>query len=194
MAAFNFADNLNVSLLKHDNERAFDELYKKYYFLVYSIALSLTHIDEDAKDITLSVFSKIWQGRHELDVDKSFRDYVCSAARNTAISHLRSKGKEASLDADPDLEPAANQDISSALFYEELHNSISFILNEKECFVFFAHVERDLSFKEIGKILGISENAASSLYTRAREKLKSHLKNSNDPSEIKKESDGHGRD
>ncbi len=181
MAANNIVDNFNVSLLKHNSERAFDELYKKYYFLVYSIALSLTHVDEDAKDITLNVFAKIWQGRHGLDANKSFRDYICSAAKNTATSFLRSKGKEVPLETDPDSAPASNPDISSSLFYEELHNAISYILNEKECFVFFAHVERELPFKEIGKTLGISENAASSLYTRAREKLKAHLASSVKP-------------
>src|SRR5574344_3004861 len=124
MAANNIVDNFNVSLLKHNSERAFDELYKKYYVLGYSIALSLTHVDEDAKDITLNVFAKIWQGRHGLDTNKSFRDYICSAAKNTVTSFLRSKGKEVPLETDPDSAPASNPDISSSLFYEELHNTI----------------------------------------------------------------------
>src|SRR5574344_1811277 len=161
-------DRICVSSLQNGSEKAFDFLYKKYYYFVYSIALSITHSCEDSEEVTDDAFAKIWSIQGQIDSGQNFRNFVSLVAKNLSIDRIRSRSKTVSLDMDPAPEVAAEQvNLAAKQDTKDLEEALSRILSETELYVFLGHLRRDLSFKAIGKVLGISTSAASSQIGRA---------------------------
>jgi RNA polymerase sigma factor (sigma-70 family) len=164
------SDALLLSSFKRGNEKAFASLYQKYYFLAYSVSLEITHSSEDSKEVVNDVFANLWEKQGLIDEGQSFRNYLCRSAKNAAIDLVRQRKDSAELS--PENEPhSADLSASDEIAYEELESAISEILDGEDLFIFLSHVERQLTFKAIGKVLGISESAASSAYTRIRLRL-----------------------
>jgi RNA polymerase sigma factor (sigma-70 family) len=156
--------------LKCGDTSAFDALYARYYFLVYSLALSYLHLSDDAKEITNGVFASFWAKRGAIDEEKCLRNYLCRATENACLNFLSEQARHPL--ANENEEPLSTDlSASDALSSEELEEAVSAVLHGDDLFVFLIRAEQNLPFKQIGSILGISENAASSLYTRACAKL-----------------------
>jgi RNA polymerase sigma factor (sigma-70 family) len=164
-----FSDKIVLIRFKNGDEKAFNKLYEEYHFLAYSIALEITHSSEDSKEIVNDVFAWAWASQGNIDENKSFRNYICRSAKNAAIDSVR-KREYATLD-DPNEVPASNLPLSADISYQELEAVISQILDGENLFIFLSHVEGGLTFKEIGRTLGISGDAASSAFTRIRARL-----------------------
>ena len=165
-------DRICVSSLQNGSEKAFDFLYKKYYYFVYAISLSITHSCEDAEEVTDDTFAKIWSIQGQIDPGYNFRNFISLVAKNLSIDRTRSRPKIVSGEVESDQEVAAEPvNLAAGQDAKDLEEALSRILSETELFVFLGHLRRDLSFKAIGKVLGISTSAASSLYFRARMRL-----------------------
>lgn len=165
----NWNDEIDLRLLAHNSESAFKRLYARYYFLVYSVALSSLKSSEDAQDVTSFAFGVLWLKRAELNPKQSVKSYLCEVGRNAAIDILRKRPPSGDC-VDPELVDSGTPKLSSTLAYEDLLRALAELLNADELYVLLAHAEKHQKFASIGKTLGISENAASSLYSRAREK------------------------
>jgi RNA polymerase sigma-70 factor (ECF subfamily) len=165
----NWRDEVDLRLLARNNESAFKRLYSRYYFLIFSVSLSYTKSIEDAQDVTTFVFGNLWLKRASLNPKLSLKSYLCGIARNASIDLLRKRSPN-NENIDPETIDSDTPKLSSSLAYEDLLKALAQLLNSDELYVLLAHSEKRQNFKVIGQTLGISENAASSLYFRAREK------------------------
>lgn len=85
-----FEDSALIDLIIQKNEAALGELYDRYHRLVYSIALNVVGRREDAEEITLDVFTNIWEKAHTYRSDKAkVSTWLTRMARNRAIDLLR---------------------------------------------------------------------------------------------------------
>jgi RNA polymerase sigma-70 factor (ECF subfamily) len=79
-----------INLIIEKNEASLGELYDRYHRLVYSIALNVVGRPEDAEEITLDVFARVWE---KADTYRSERAKVTTwltrMARNRSIDVLR---------------------------------------------------------------------------------------------------------
>lgn len=163
-------DSLLLFSFKNGDKHAFESIYSKYYFLIYSVSLGLTSNSEDSKEVVNDVFASFWAGKIKIDRGQSLRNVLCLCAKNSSISLLR-KRNNAPEAMDPEAFSSSEKGNESSLDQEYLESAISKVLDEEELYVFLAHIEKGLSFGEIAKRLGKSEDAASSIFTRSRKKL-----------------------
>jgi len=86
-------DPVLIDLIIQKNEDALGELYDRYNRLIYSIARNVVGRPEDAEEITLDVFTRVWE---KADTFRSERAKVTTwltrMARNRAIDVLRREG------------------------------------------------------------------------------------------------------
>jgi RNA polymerase sigma-70 factor (ECF subfamily) len=83
-------DRALLELIKAGHPGALDELYARYGRLVYSIALYVTNDTVAAEDVTLQVFTKVWEKGDLYRPERgSARVWLTTLTRNHAIDILR---------------------------------------------------------------------------------------------------------
>lgn len=87
---FSGLDDLQLlRLTQEGSEKAFAEIYTRYWKKIYSIAFTFLKSKEAAQDSVQEVFLKLWHNRHNLAHVQAFKPYLFVSARNLIISTLR---------------------------------------------------------------------------------------------------------
>jgi RNA polymerase sigma-70 factor (ECF subfamily) len=74
------------------DEKALDELYRRYSVPLYSILLRIVRVVEDAEDLLQEIFLQVWHKAQLYEERRgNLRVWLISLARNRAIDRLRSK-------------------------------------------------------------------------------------------------------
>ena len=85
--------------LKNKDEEAFEKLYDKYVKLVYHITYSYTRCKEDAEDLTIEVFTKVYNNLDKYEERQKLKEWISEIARNTALNFVtRNKMKDVIFD------------------------------------------------------------------------------------------------
>jgi RNA polymerase sigma-70 factor (ECF subfamily) len=153
----------------------FEKLYQTYYMQVYSYAMSLTKNAARAEEIAQQTFVKAMTAGRTYRGDASERTYLCAIAKNLAVDGFREEKRRAPFpeEAPPDEtdHPARVADHDTALrIHLVLHH-----LNEPYKEVFSLRVFGELSFADIGRVFGKSENWARVTYHRAKRKIQERM-------------------
>jgi RNA polymerase sigma factor (sigma-70 family) len=97
-----------AALFRRD-ERAFEQIYKRYAQQVYWYALRFVHAEDVAEDMTQIVFADLWRAPHGWNKTCTLKTYLQVMARNRAIEWWNRKRSLAlSLDEE---DPATDRDI-----------------------------------------------------------------------------------
>ena len=73
------------------DEKIFELQIKKYLKPVYGFAFRYVGNREDAEDVTQETFIKAWKNLKKFDQRKSFKTWIFTIAKNTAIDLLKKK-------------------------------------------------------------------------------------------------------
>ena len=168
---------LYLSMIDERNDQfSFEEIYQKFHKDILRRVGGILHKQEDRKDAMqetwLSVLKNIkkLQGKDEL----SIKAYIMRIARNQAITILRKKRKEELMLESVDFLELADD---TALFDICESEGVSNVLR---CIKMLSEAQRDVlimyyfhhhTLKEIAALMGISETAVASRWTRGRAKL-----------------------
>lgn len=161
--------------IKNNNKIAFEKLYSKYNKTVYGIAFSILKNKPDSEDVVQTVFTKIYT----LEKDKLPKDkigsWLYSVTKNETLLLLRKKDNSVNLEDIYSIKDENNEiyKFISQDSYNRLINS----LNPKEQEVVSLKLLSDLTFKEIGNLLGESTNTVKWRYYKAIHTLKITLSN-----------------
>jgi RNA polymerase sigma-70 factor (ECF subfamily) len=73
---------------------AFDEAYRRFGSLLYSVALKVLRNAEDAEDCVHDALVRVWKNRNAFTVDRgAVRAFLVVCVRNEAISRTRSQAR-----------------------------------------------------------------------------------------------------
>lgn len=78
-----------LNRIKNGDEKAFEQLYYKYYNMLCHFAAQLLHNSKIAEEIVDDVFFHIWDTRTTLDI-LSLRAYLICAVRNNSLKAISS--------------------------------------------------------------------------------------------------------
>jgi RNA polymerase sigma-70 factor (family 1) len=78
-------------MVSNGDEKAFRELYIRYWPQVYGTALHLTKTPEVAKDLSQEIFIKVWEGRTKLPEIRKIEAYIYTLSKNLVIDYLKKK-------------------------------------------------------------------------------------------------------
>lgn len=171
MTRGNLGDKLLVMQIKTGSKQAMCNLYEKYWRLVFSVSLKITHSSEDSEDVTQTIFCRIISNPSLLDEEKSIKDYLCQSARNESIDLLRKSSKVTCLEEEEKY-IADEKQVASKIETSELLETMSEVLAETELAIILSYYQEDKTCKQIAKELGMSVDAITSILTRARRKLR----------------------
>lgn len=170
-----------------NNKKAWDLFVDRFSKLIYwNIrkvfgAYGFSKREELVQDVFQEVFERLIE-KEELKALKhaeSIRKYLSVSACNTALNKIKGVGRlEKRLISEEAFEGISDDSRLPAVFANDTAALIESVLSElssreRACIEF--HYFNELTFKEIGAILNVSEDAASSVVRRAKEKIKIRL-------------------
>ena len=171
--------------LKGD-EKSLELLIQNYLKPIYSFAYSYVGNAHDADDVTQEVFVKIWRNLKKFDQRKSFKTWIFSIAKNTALDHLKKKkaipfsefeneeGKNRITETLADLSFLPDELFERASIAQMLTLAME-KLSSKYRVVLFLRYNDNFTFREIAESLDESLNTVKSRHRRALGILKKLL-------------------
>ena len=163
------------------DQAAFLELYDQHREPIFRFAYRLLGEVGVAEDVTHDCFLSLIRKPENFRPERaSLRTYLFAAARNLALKHFRSTGRETGLDdmaEEPQLSPRhapLRKLLDQELAAEVRRAVLSLPPLQREALILFEY--EDLSLSEVAQITGADVGAVKGRLYRARERLKGMLR------------------
>ncbi len=169
----------------HDHA-AFQELMHRYMRHIFHFARQYAKTSEDADDIAQDTFYKVWKYIKKYTKNRSFKPWLYTIARNTALDFLKKKKAIVFSDID-DLEndlhftdtledpaPLASEVFENAAFIKKLQAALGTIHPDHRA-ILLLHYRENMTFDEIAKIVGRPMNTVKSWHRRALMRLRAEV-------------------
>lgn len=155
--------------------QSMDEIYQEYARMVYKYLLSRTHREDLAEELTQETFYQALRSIDRFDESCRISTWLCAIAKNQYRMYCRKHpfSEENLKEEDVVLESAELEAIASIQHMDllkKLH-----LCPEPFREILYLRIFGNLSFKEIGEIMGKTENWARVTFYRGKEKLRKGL-------------------
>ena len=169
---------------------AFEQLVQQYDQSVLRLALNLVRSQEDASDIYQEAFLRVYRNLQTFRFDCSFHTWLYRIVTNICLDQLRKRKvrkeessvvetAEGPIDRMEGFEEeAAESDPERSLWNRQLKQKIEDALQDltpRERMVFELRHYQGLRLRNIGEMLGTTEEAAKNCLFRATQKMRSVL-------------------
>ena len=172
------------------DDSAFEYLVEKFRRPIIGFMYRMTHSQAIAEELAQEVFLRVYRSRSSYQAEAKFSTWLYRIATNLAVNHARDTRSErtaATVNLDePDPETGTTPDVADAtpnvevdiLRNERLAAIRQHVMSlpERQRMAVLMHKYQGLDYKEIGKVLKLSESATKSLLFRAYETLRDKLK------------------
>lgn len=157
---------------------AFRDLVDRYQRPIYNAAFWILRNADDARDVSQTVFLRLAERAHDYDPRHKVFSWIYRIAVNEALNVLRRNGREEALDADadfPDAEQAEPERRLESSQRARLVRTALMSMNAGDRTVITLRHFSELSYREIGEVLGIDEKTVKSRLFEARQRLRALL-------------------
>ncbi|MFY8136857.1 MAG: RNA polymerase sigma factor [Flavobacteriales bacterium] len=170
------SDQELVSLCRNGNREAQKELFGRYAGKMMTVCRRYFSNKEEAEDILQEGFIKVFERLHQWQGTGALGGWIRTVMVNTALTHIRSQKKWKDT---IDIEHADQIDAGSISGLEQLQaEEILAIIDQMPTgyrTVFNLFAVEGYGHKEIGEMLGISENTSKTQFLKSKEWLKKTL-------------------
>jgi RNA polymerase sigma-70 factor (ECF subfamily) len=179
-----------IRAAQNGDEEAFARLVRSYDQNVLRLAMNMLRSPEDARDVYQEAFLRVYRNLHNFRFDCSFHTWLYRIVTNLCLDQLRKRKvrkEESSVVTTPegplDRMDAVQEDRVDGnpqrhLFSGELRTRIKEVLEQltpRERMVFELRHYQGLRLRNIGEVLGTTEEAAKNCLFRATQKMRAAL-------------------
>ncbi|MGD0902573.1 MAG: RNA polymerase sigma factor [Terracidiphilus sp.] len=148
----------------------FGSIYERYSADVFRFALYLSGNWGDAEDIASETFVRAWASQDSIATE-TVKGYLFTIARNLFLKGLRGASRQSVLPCDvPDTAPSAQERVEQRAEVKAVLAAMQKLPAIDRAALIMRTLD-ELSYREIARVLGISENAAKVKVHRARASL-----------------------
>jgi RNA polymerase sigma-70 factor (ECF subfamily) len=167
-----------IAACRTGDRQAFEEVVRLTYRQVYTQALRLVRDRQEAEDVAQEAYLRVFRGLAGFRGDAQFDTWLYRIVANSAMSHLRRRGRFGEVTAEPTARPAETawdpQMAERAADRDALQTALDSLPQSLRSVVILRDVY-GLSSQEIGDRLGLSEGAVKVRVHRARRRLRDLL-------------------
>jgi RNA polymerase sigma-70 factor (ECF subfamily) len=181
-------EKLMIRFSKGD-EGAFAELFDRYQDKIFRFAFRFCQDEESAADMTQETFLRIYGAGKRYKAEAKFSTYVYRVASNLCLNELRYQQRHPTvkLKEDEDRKSRREQGVEAVsadanpmekLMQKEMARDVKIAIGklpEKQRIAVILKRYQDMSYDEIGRVIGCSAGAVDGLLQRARVSLVKHL-------------------
>lgn len=146
-----------------------EEIYEMYSQKVFLFLLSKTNNEDIAEELTQETFFQAVQCIERFEGNSSILTWLCGIAKNVWLKDLRNRKETLSIDENI-LEITNKQEIDVRWEQKEILQLIH-DMNEPVREVMYLRLISNLSFAEIGEIIGKTENWTRVTFFRGKQKI-----------------------
>lgn len=174
---------------EHRELPSFEEIVARYKKTIFEISFRFLLNKEDAEDLTQEVFIEIYRNLKDFRGASGINTWITRIAINKALSEIRKRKRRnliASIFSFAEMDgeiPSEEQPEQELIFRQQLAqlNKVLNALPENQRIAFTLSRVEGYGLKETANIMGITEDAVTSLITRAKLKLKKFRWNDGNP-------------
>ena len=168
-----------VLALQRGDEEAFETIYGLYSQRLFGRLLKLVKTEAQAQEILQDVFIKLWQYRHSLDPEKSFRSFLFKIAENKVYDFFRKAARDKVMEANLislsttnyiNIEEYTRAEENLRLLYKAIES-----LPPQRQQVFRLCKLEGRSYKEVSELLSISLSTISDHIVKATKAIKEYF-------------------
>ena len=172
-------NNRGEGLFSNMDELEFKRIYDSAFSLLFRVAYRITNSEEAAEDLCQESFFKLYEKKMVFPNIDEAKYWLIRVVKNAALNYAKRGERERKAYQKTFREGFRQEETGEGLLIkEETRLGVQEALNQlpdnlKMALVFKEYAE--LNYKEIGRVLGISEGNVKVRVFRAREKLASIL-------------------
>src|SRR5690606_18965196 len=171
-----YSDDILIARIKEGNKKAFNEIYRRYWAILYRHAMRMTKSDDESQDVVQDVFESLWRNRAFFEINTSLSSYLYSAVRYKIFDLLdKNKVRTDYMDRLSDFIEEGIYTIDHVLIEKELSEQIEkevSFLPPKMREVFELSRNEHLTHKEIAVRLSLSDQTVKKQIHKALKILK----------------------
>ncbi len=183
---FQFTDEELMARFQSGEENAYNELVFRYRDRLINFIYRFVNDMEQAEDIVQDTLTKVFTHRHYYKEIAKVSTWIYTIAGNYAKTELRKRkrrktiqlshmGKEDKVYEIPDLEQEPDIGIHVQFSEQKIQNALQSLPDHFRSPVILRDIQ-ELSYEDISKILDVPLGTVKSRINRARQQLKSKLK------------------
>jgi RNA polymerase sigma-70 factor (ECF subfamily) len=160
--------------------QALEAIYKQFNRPLFNLAYRYTYNSEVAEDLLQDIFIKVFSHIQDVRNEETFVGWIYRIAINTCYSYLRRKKSQLQRtiplnEVEGIIEGKTNES-GDTIMKKSLDDAIR-NLPDKMKSVFLLHDVQGFKHREIARMLGCSMGTSKSQLSKARMKIREHLKN-----------------
>lgn len=168
-----------IAQAKKGDADAFAFLVETYETSVYRLALRMCGNAHDAEEVAQEAFVAAWKGLPAFRGESKFSSWLYQLTTNAAIDFLRrEKRHRAAVPMEDEPEPATPDTPQQAVEEREVRQALQQALDTltpEHREIFLLRQMRQLSYEEIGRLLGLESGTVKSRLSRAKKQLREIL-------------------
>ena len=173
---------LILKKIKGGDIKAFEELFRRYYFPLCCYAAGITGHVAGTMGVVEELFYVLWKERERLQIFQSVKSYLYRATRNQSLQYceheeVRNRYRETVLTTS---NPEQSTDPHQQMEYEELQKLINSTLEklpERRMRIFKMHREEGKKYAEIALLLSLSVKTVEAEMTKTLRTLRKEIEN-----------------
>lgn len=174
-----YTDKELITALKQGNERAFDEIFRRYWNRAFEVAYGKVKSKALAEEIVQDIFMDLWNKRHSISIE-SFGKYLFTSIKYQALNKIRSQlVHQKYWDYYKTFIPQVDDTTEKTVHFHDLLDTIEKRLDQlpkKTKAVFYMNRFEGKSLNEIARLLNLSEKAIEYHLSRSLKELKIYLR------------------
>lgn len=151
------------------NEQDFSRIVREHKSTIYTVCYMFSKDEDEVNDLFQEVLINLWKGLQNFRGESDVRTWIYRISLNTCISCDRKKRKRKTIPLTMNINPFTDSDDDSRQI-QQLNRRIS-QLGPFDRAIILLWLE-NMSYEEIGEIVGISTKNVSVRLFRIKEKLK----------------------
>ena len=159
------------------DEKSFDKIYQDYSPGMYFICLRYTRCQDDAKDVLQESFIKVYKNRNQFDIEQSIGPWIKTITIRTALNYIKENYRLTLIEDENYFDVSESFDNSEDIIIEMKQKLLAILNGLPDGYrtVFNLYTIDNLTHKEIGEYLNISEGTSKSQYSKAKKMIKQLL-------------------
>ncbi|MDT3405335.1 RNA polymerase sigma factor [Mucilaginibacter terrae] len=165
--------------LKEDDERAFNNLFERYWDRLLETAFYKLQSQTEAEEVVQQIFLDIWRNRAVTQLKYTFRTYISAALRYSIYAAIaqRKKNNQVSIDS-LETDDFIDDSTREWLTFNDVRDKLELLVSQlpEKCELVFRMSREDgKSVKDIAEELNISTKTVEAHITKALKVIKSGI-------------------
>jgi len=175
----NYNDDDLVKAMRLGDKRAFEIIFEKYWFKLFSVAYSRLKSREEAEEIVQDIFTSVWKN-HDTLLISNLSFYLFASVRKRTVNTLRSRLTHQKYwdyysRFFKDYSESTQEDLQLAELNNEIEKAILKLPKKSQAVVRLNRIQ-GLSVAEIAESLNIPKRTIEHYLTKSIRELRIHLK------------------